>query len=54
MKTYYFFYKNNPKDILGKVKAHTLIDAIESASNVKQLPIEEFIKIFEVKENGGE
>lgn len=54
MKTYYFFYKNTPNDILGKFKAYTLIEAVERAAYLKQLPIKEFNEIFEVKEYGGE
>ncbi len=50
MKTFIYFFKNNPNDILGKIKAEDIVDAISIASQKKNMGINEFLEIFEIYE----
>jgi hypothetical protein len=50
MKTFVYFFKNNPDDILGKIKVKNLEEAIWVASNIKNIPPSEFLEIFEIYE----
>jgi hypothetical protein len=50
MKTFVYFFKNNPDDVLGKIQARNSEEAIEIASKIKQIEIPSFLKIFEIHE----
>jgi hypothetical protein len=51
MKTFAYYYKNqmHPEPI-GKVKAINSIEATISAATIKQLGIDTFSQLFEIKE----
>jgi len=51
MNSYIYYQKNDPnKEPYGKFEAINLEDAILIAAHIKQMPIDEFLKIFEVEE----
>jgi hypothetical protein len=53
MKQYIYYNKFDQKqEPYGKVEAQTKTEAILIASSIKQMSIENFIKIFEVEEDG--
>lgn len=53
MKTYIYYNKlDSSKEPQGKFEAIDLDDAILIASHIKQIPIEDFLNIFEVEEYG--
>jgi hypothetical protein len=49
MTTYYFKPKNCKDKFASLVTTATLQEAVEHFAKVKQLPIEEFEKLYEVK-----
>lgn len=50
MKKYMFVHKLNPNEIIGLASCDSLLNAVNYFSSIKQLPIEDFLKIFDVKE----
>ena len=50
MPTYYFKPKSCDDKFSSQVDAETLQEATEHFAKVKQLPIEEFEKLYEVKQ----
>lgn len=51
MNLYIYYSKNDPnKEPYGKFEAIDLDDAILIASHIKQMAIDNFLKIFEVEE----
>lgn len=46
MKTYYLLSKNNSKDIIKKVEASTIDNAIEILAMLKRLSKEDLLNIF--------
>jgi hypothetical protein len=51
MSLYIYYHKNDPKkEPYGKFEAVDLEDAVLIASHVKDMSIDEFLKIFEVEE----
>ena len=48
MKTFYLTVNNNMKDVIAKVKADTLEQAIIYFSKTKHLPIDDLLKIYTV------
>ncbi len=55
MKQYIYYNKFDSKqEPQGKVQANSLIDAIKVAAGIKQMDIENFTSIFEVKVDGRE
>jgi hypothetical protein len=48
MQTFIYFFKSNPSDILGTIKADSLGEAIFLASRLKNLGKKEFLEIFEI------
>jgi len=50
MKLFVYYNKfDSKKEPQGKFKAIDLDDAIEIAAHIKQMPIEDFLNIFEVE-----
>ena len=53
MKKYIYYNKSDlTKEPQGKLEAINLEDAILIASHIKQMPKEDFLNIFEIKEYG--
>jgi hypothetical protein len=53
MKKYIYYNKSDlTKEPQGKLEAINLEDAILIASHIKQIPKEDFLNIFEIKEYG--
>ena len=53
MKSYIYYNKlDSTKEPHGKFEAINLEDAILIASHIKQMPKEDFLNIFEIKEYG--
>jgi hypothetical protein len=51
MPIYIYYHKNDPKkEPYGKFEAINLEDAVLIASHVKDMSIDDFLKIFEVEE----
>jgi hypothetical protein len=51
MKTFIYYHKSDPnKEIISKFSAIDLEDATKIAAHIKQLPEEEFLKLFEIHE----
>ena len=51
MPTFIYYHKNDPKkEPYGKFEAVDLEDAVLIASHIKDMSIDEFLKIFEVEE----
>ena len=51
MKPYIYYNKlDSTKEPYGKLEAIDLEDAILIAAHIKQMPVEEFLKIFTVEE----
>lgn len=50
MKKFGFYSKNNTQEPLGVIEAEDIEEAIILASQIKDLPLSEFLKIFVVKE----
>lgn len=46
MKTYYLLSKNNNKDVIKKVEASTIDNAIEILAVLKRLSKEDLLNIF--------
>jgi hypothetical protein len=54
MKQYIYYNKlDSSKEPQGKIQADSLVDAIKVAAAIKQMDIENFTSIFEVKTDGG-
>jgi hypothetical protein len=54
MKQYIYYSKlDSSQEPQGKVQADSLVDAIKAAAVIKQMDIENFTSIFEVKADGG-
>lgn len=52
MKTYIYYAKNDPnQEAIGKFQSDDIYRAIEQASEIKKLPVIEFLSIFQVKED---
>ncbi len=55
MKQYVYYNKLDSKqEPQGKIQADSLVDAIKAAAAIKQMDIENFTSIFEVKADGRE
>jgi hypothetical protein len=53
MKNYIYYNKfDSSKEAQGKVQADNITDAIEKAAVVKQMDIDSFLSIFNVKADG--
>jgi hypothetical protein len=53
MKQYIYYNKrDSSKEPQGKVQADNITDAIEKAAAVKQMDIDSFLSIFNVKADG--
>ena len=53
MKQYIYYNKlDSSQEPQGKIQADSLVDAIKVASAIKQMDIENFTSIFEVKADG--
>jgi hypothetical protein len=53
MKTYIYYNKHDSsQEAQGKVQADNITDAIEKAAVVKQMDIDSFLSIFNVKTDG--
>ena len=53
MKNYIYYNKfDSSKEAQGKVQADNITDAIEKAAAVKQMDIDSFLSIFNVKADG--
>jgi hypothetical protein len=53
MKTYIYYNKfDSSKEPQGKVQADNITEAIEKAATVKQMDIDSFLSIFDVKTDG--
>jgi hypothetical protein len=53
MKTYIYYNKyDSSQETQGKVQADNITDAIEKAAAVKQMDIDSFLSIFNVKADG--
>ena len=53
MKQYIYYNKlDSSKEPQGKIQADNLVDAIKAAADIKQMDIENFTSIFEVKTDG--
>jgi hypothetical protein len=51
MKTFIYYSKIDPnKEVISKFSAIDLEDATKIAAHTKQLPEEEFLKLFEIHE----
>lgn len=51
MKEFVFYNINDPnQEPLGKIQANSKYEAEEKSSQIKQLPLHEFLMVFEVKE----
>jgi hypothetical protein len=51
MKTFIYYHKSDPnEEIIGKIPANDLDDATKIAIHIKQLPEEEFLKLFDIHE----
>ena len=51
MSQFIYYHKNDPnKEPYGKFEAINLEDAVLIASHIKQMSIDDFLKIFEVEE----
>jgi len=51
MKNFTYYNKNDiSKEPIGKIQAIDLEDAINIAAHIKHLSIDDFLKIFEMKE----
>jgi hypothetical protein len=51
MSLYIYYHKNDPKkEPYGKFEAISLEDAVLIASHIKDMSIDDFLKIFEVEE----
>jgi hypothetical protein len=52
MKTYIYYAKNDPnQEAIGKFQSEGIYKATEHASELKNLPVAEFLSIFQVKED---
>ena len=51
MQTYYFKSKHSKEKFSSRINTDTREEAIEYFAEVKQLPIKEFEKLYEVKED---
>lgn len=49
MRTFYLTVNNNMKDVIAKVKTDTLENAIMYFSKVKNLSIDDLLKIYTVQ-----
>jgi len=53
MKTYIYYNKfDSSKEAQGKIQADNITEAIEKAAAVKQMDIDSFLSIFDVKTDG--
>jgi hypothetical protein len=53
MKQYIYYSKlDSSQEPQGKIQADNLVDAIKAAADIKQMDIENFTSIFEVKTDG--
>jgi hypothetical protein len=53
MKQYIYYNKrDSSKEPQGKVQADNITEAIEKAAAIKQMDIDNFLLIFDVKTNG--
>ena len=53
MKSYIYYNKyDSSQEAQGKVQADNITDAIEKAAAVKQMDIDSFLSIFNVKADG--
>ena len=53
MKTYIYYNKrDSSQEPQGKVQADNITEAIEKAATVKQMDIDSFLSIFDVKTDG--
>jgi hypothetical protein len=51
MSQFIYYHKNDPnKEPYGKFEAISLEDAILIAAHIKQMPVDEFLKIFKIEE----
>ena len=54
MKQYVYYNKqDSSQEPQGKIQANSLVEAIKAAAAIKQMDIENFTSIFEVKTDGG-
>ena len=54
MKRYVYYNKqDSSQEPQGKIQANSLVEAIKAAAAIKQMDIENFTSIFEVKTDGG-
>jgi DNA-directed RNA polymerase subunit F len=53
MKQYIYYNKrDSSKEPQGKVQADNITEAIEKAAAIKQMDLDSFLSIFDVKPNG--
>jgi hypothetical protein len=53
MKQYIYYNKyDSSQEAQGKIQADNITEAIEKAAAVKQMDIDSFLSIFDVKTNG--
>jgi hypothetical protein len=52
MKTYIYYNKrDSSQEAQGKIEATNITDAIKKAANVKQMDLDTFLQVFNVKTN---
>jgi len=53
MKTYIYYNKrDSSQEPQGKVQAYNITEAIEKAAAIKQMDLDSFLSIFDVKTDG--